>query len=210
MTTLVGSSDDDDPVRRAREAHMVDLAGIAVERDPFGVPRDPELAKAEKEGRLITGRFASIPDVEDLPVVEELHKLQAETEGVTIGDEVEFCGEKFKIGDRIGLMPLLKFAHVSSKGVTSDDMQGLAAMYAMIKDCIAPGEWERFEEHAINSQADEEDLFNVVSKTIEIITARPTRRRSGSSPGSSPTSESSKVSSTQTVARRAPEGLTPL
>lgn len=209
MMTLVGSFDDDDPVQKAREAHMTDLAGIvsgvAVERDPFGVPRDPELAIAEKEGRLVAGRFPVAP-----PVVDEIAAMQADSEGVTYDDHIEFCGERFKINDKIGLMPLLKFAHVSSKGVKSDDMEGLAAMYAMIKGCVVPAEWERFEQHAIDSNADEEDLFDVVSNTIAVLTSRPTKRRSDSSSGSPGTSESSKPSSTQTVVSRAPEGLTPL
>jgi hypothetical protein len=203
---------------------------VAVERDPFGKPRDRKLAEAEAEGRLVSaGRpkqlslsyndaqddalDASLEDeenyIEDVApqAIDVVTTLQAASEGVVVdADTIEFMGERFKMGQRIGLMPLLKFAHVSNKGVQADDMAGLAAMYEMIKDCIAPNEWERFERIAIEKQAESEDLLEVVSNTIEVLSARPTRQRSGSSTGSRPTSASSKVSSI----RPAPEGLSPL
>lgn len=206
---------------------------IAVERRADGTPVDPELMLAEREGRLTTGRpipsvpyasqgipiqpiqpIQSVPTVQPIRVIptlneitSDVHQLQAASEGIVVDDDaIEFCGETFKMGEKIGLMPLLKFAHVSSKGVKADDMEGLAAMYALIKDCIAPGEWERFEQVAIDKHADDEDLLNVVSTAIETLSARPTKRRSVSSAGSPSTSVSSKVSSS----RPAPEGLAPL
>lgn len=182
---------------------------VAIERKADGTPVDPYLAAAEREGRVSYGRPTIVSDLPKLEVVnDDVQQLQAANEGVVIdGDFVEFMGEKFKMGERIGLMPLLKFAHVSSKGVNAGDMEGLAAMYALIRDCIAADQWERFEQTAIEKQAEDTDLLDVVAKTIEALSARPTQRRSGSSSGSPTTQGSSKVSSTVS---RAPEGLEPL
>lgn len=199
------------------------MTEMAIERKPDGTPVDPAIAQAEREGRVFAGspaprppRFspAEVVSLDNLPINEtplselsEAHRLQAEVEGVSTDESIEFMGEQFRLGAKLGLMPLLKFAHVSNKGVTADDMEGLAAMYSLIKDCIADGEWQRFENTAISKHADEEDLLNVVTNAIELMSARPTKRRSGSAPGSPQTSENSKASSTRTVA---PVGLQPL
>lgn len=155
-------------------------------------------------------------DVEELPPVET-----DEDDRPTI----EFMGKRFRIAAKIGLMPLLKFAHVSRKGVDSADIEGLAAMYAMIRDCIdaepsvryeqdartgerkpiyGPSEWDRFEEHANDTKADDTELFDVVTKVIEVISARPTERRSESSTGSPATSGTSRDSS---ASPGGPDGL---
>jgi hypothetical protein len=136
------------------------------------------------------------------------HELQAAAEGVVlprdengevVADKVEFMGERYKIANKVGLMPLIKFAHAASSGLDSSDMEGLAALYAMIRDCIDPGEWLRFERDAIDKRAGDADLLPVVEQTIELLTARPTRRPSGSSDGPRPTSPSSTGSSSSRV-----------
>lgn len=118
---------------------------------------------------------------------------------------IEFMGERFRIADKIGLMPLLKFsAHAD---MATSDPRALGAMYAMLRDCIHggspgcgqcaacrdgdetrcksydPGDWRRFEEHAIDTKAEADDLLDVITKAIEVISGRPTEPRSGSSPG---------------------------
>ena len=50
---------------------------------------------------------------------------------------VEFMGRRFRIADRIGLMPLLKFSAFAD--VATGDPRALGALYAMLKDCIHPG-----------------------------------------------------------------------
>lgn len=130
------------------------------------------------------------------------HQVQAAVEGVEIvgdGRKVEFMGAEYRIAEKVGLMPLMKFAHVSSKGLDSSDMDGLAAMYAMIQDCIDPAEWSRFEHDAMEKKADGEAIFGVVAKVIEILTARPTQRPAESSAGPRLTSENSKGSSSSPV-----------
>jgi len=123
--------------------------------------------------------------------------VQAAVEGVEIVDrrKVEFMGSTFRMADSIGLMPLLKFAHASSRGLDSTDMAGLAALYSMIQDCIAADEWPRFEQHAIDTKAEADDLMTLVRKVIETLSARPTLPPGDSSAGRPTTSENSKDSS---------------
>jgi hypothetical protein len=46
-----------------------------------------------------------------------------------------------------------------------------------------PGDWKIFEEHAIDTRADAEELLDVISQTTEIIAGRPTRPSPSSSGG---------------------------
>ena len=147
---------------------------------------------------------------------------------------VEFLGRRFRVADKIGVMPLLKFAQYADVSIT--DLRGLAAMYAMLRDCIHPGspgcgeckscapprcrecrncklvaeaenksedgldcqenppdmtrcsqydpgDWKAFEDHAMETRADADDLFQVITDVTELIAGRPTRQLSGSSRG---------------------------
>lgn len=149
---------------------------------------------------------------------------------------VTFMDEKFRIADKIGAMPLLKFSMYADMSV--QDPKALAAMYAMLRDCIYPGnpgcgkchhcapercgecraceiaagldddtpeddkpacrvnspdeksckdydpgDWQRFEEHAMVTKAEADDLFDVITDAMEVLAGRPTRQSSGSSPG---------------------------
>lgn len=109
-------------------------------------------------------------------------------------DAVEFGGELFIVADKIGLMPLMRFAKVAKAGVDSADLDGLAAMYDLLEQCIAPEEWARFEAHADKIRADGEELMRVVGKVFEILTDRPTVRPSDSSDG--PTTTGPRFTST--------------
>lgn len=145
---------------------------------------------------------------------------QVAAEGIVVpdGELLEFMGEKFRIADAIGLAPMMVFASVSKRGATSDDMAGLAAMHDLIRDVIwrppaydANGvrqvdeltgepayvetEWDRFLRHAIDEKAEGEDLMEFVGKVMELVSARPSKRREISSGGSPRTSEKSKDAS---------------
>lgn len=142
-------------------------------------------------------------------VADQAHELQALSEGVVVDSaRLEFLGESFRLGESVGLMPLMKFAHAANSGLDSDDMAGLAAMYAMIRDTVHPDDWERFERHAIDQHAEGDELMAFVGKAIEAISARPTRRRSVSSDGAPPTSPSSTEPSPSQ--RRVPAGAADL
>jgi hypothetical protein len=165
-------------------------AGIEIDYD------DP--AALDRELARLQAGAAAGPDTAGEPAV---------TVGTVIDQRgtIEFMGERFRVADRIGLMPLLKFsAHAD---MSTSDPRALGAMYAMLRDCIHPGsagcgqcaacqagdeercksydpgDWRRFEEHAIDTKAEAEDLLDVITRAIEVISGRPTGPRSGSSPG---------------------------
>lgn len=118
---------------------------------------------------------------------------------------VEFLGRHFRIADKIGLMPLLKFSAFAD--VATNDPRALGAMYAMLRDCIYPGhpgcgqcadckagaemacpeydrgDWQAFEDHAMVTRADADQLLEVISKVMELIAGRPTKQPGSSSPG---------------------------
>jgi hypothetical protein len=121
-------------------------------------------------------------------------------------DHVEFSGETFELAAKVGYMPLLKFAHYAARGGNTAEMGAMAAMYEMLRGCFlrsAPcgtcevctgneafgvdpdpaecasretDEWRRFEQHAIDVSADDQDLFEVVQQVIVTVTSRPTQR----------------------------------
>src|SRR3954452_16337989 len=78
---------------------------------------------------------SGVPYLASVPTT---HSVQAEAEGVIEDDpnRIEFLGERFGLAESIGLMPMLAFANASKQGLDSDDMAGLSAMYALIRDVI--------------------------------------------------------------------------
>lgn len=97
--------------------------------------------------------------------------------------KVPFMGDEFAIADKIGLMPLLKFAKAAQSGLDSADMEGMAAMLDLLQQCIADEEWARFQDHATKTRADDDELMQVIKDVQTILTARPTSRPSDSSAG---------------------------
>lgn len=122
---------------------------------------------------------------------DQAREVQALAEGVTLADRVECMGKHYRIADKVGLMPLLKFAKTAQSGVDSEDLEGLVAIYDMLRDCIAEDEWPRFVEEMTEAKAEADELMPVVGQTLEILNARPTRRPSGSSDGQSATGPTS-------------------
>jgi hypothetical protein len=167
----------------------------------------------------------------EVPTV-STHQVQAADEGarqgelVDDGTKVEFLGRRFRISDRVGLMPLLRFAHSARGGVDQTDPKALIALYDMIADCVdqtrpqrlavdpstggtkldpatgqpvmedaGPSEWDLFQDYATDQKADDEDLMDFVGAVIEVLSARPKRRRGSSPDGPEPTSENSRAGS---------------
>jgi hypothetical protein len=153
-------------------------------------------------------RLPSTPDRE-LAVVQA---RAAKAEGAKVADgtvidagKVELLGRQFRIAEKIGLMPLLKFA--SASDMTTDDPRALSAVYSLLKDCIfegSPGcgecasctaddekacksydkgDWADFERHAMDTKADADELLSVITQVLEVVSGRPTKPPAGSSPG---------------------------
>lgn len=179
-------------------------------REGLGLPPDASPQEILSEMARVGGQLLQPdgqPFPEPTPVVNS-HTVQATVEGAELLDwqRVEFMGQTFKMADKIGLMPLIRFAATAKQGAGSDDMEGLAAMYTMIRDCIDPQDWPRFEQHAIDQKAEADELFELVGKVLETLAARPTQRPAVSSAGSPTTSQSSKA--TPSLPVTAPPGTT--
>lgn len=99
------------------------------------------------------------------------------------GQSIQFAGESFEVAEKIGLMPLMRFAHLARAGVDADDMEGLDAMYSLLQQCLTDDAWRRFEDAATRSRAGGDELMAVVKDAIEVMTARPTGQPSDSSAG---------------------------
>lgn len=143
------------------------------------------------EGQVLAVQRAADPELKD--------KLPVTVRAVTL------AGKQFRLADKIGLMPVLKFAHAANSGMDTGDMRAFDAIYEMLQDVIAgeippcgecpacladeddkcpfadPGDWTAFEQHAVASKADADDLLDVVGEAITLITARPTVPPSDSS-----------------------------
>jgi hypothetical protein len=175
--------------------------------------------------------------VPDPPAV-TTHDVQAAVEGAPVADDtdsVEFLGKRFRLAETIGLMPLLAFANTSKQGMDSDDLEGMAAMYALIRDTVdqtrvqrrdeddkliydaagepeweGPSDWQRFERHAIDEKADGEELMGFIRDAMGVISARPRRRRGTSSDSSPRTLPSSRASSSSPGTPPQIDGLVPV
>lgn len=168
-------------------------AGIDIDYDSGEVSWDRALADIQREG---TGAQQAAEGGEPAVISGEV---------VDDGKSVEFLGRKFRIAEKIGLMPLLKFSMFSD--MTTADPKAMAAMYAMIRDCIHPGtpacgkcerckaddetackdydpgDFSEFERHAIEKRADADELLDVITRVMELLSGRPTEPPSPSSGG---------------------------
>ena len=130
---------------------------------------------------------------------------------------VTLAGRDFRVAEKVGLMPLLKFSHAAE--LRANDSRAYVAMYQILHDVIMEaedpcgqcdgckeagknptardcayadeGDWEKFENWAVDCKAEAEELFDVVEQAIKVISARPTESRSSSSDGSRRTSQRS-------------------
>lgn len=96
---------------------------------------------------------------------------------------VDFLGEQFKVADKVGALPLMRFAKVARAGVDASELEGLAAMYDLLGQVIHPDDWSRFEDHADRVHADGDQLLGLVQEVFALMAARPTGRSSDSSDG---------------------------
>jgi hypothetical protein len=120
---------------------------------------------------------------------------------------VEFLGERFQIAEQVSTLALMRFAKVASAGVDANDMDGLAAMYDLLEQCIDPTQWHAFQAHADRKRAQADDLLELVREVMPRIAARPTGRPSDSSDGpSAPSEPSVGDSSSRVIARLERQG----
>jgi hypothetical protein len=97
-------------------------------------------------------------------------------EGQVVGkkeyDEVALKGKKFRVREKIGAMAMLKWSAASE--MSTEDPRALGAIYAMLKSVIFREDWPAFEDHALDEDADAEELLDVITKALEVVSGRPT------------------------------------
>lgn len=173
-------------------------AGIDIDfDDPASMDRELARLQAQAHAQAQAQQVREAGDEKQAKVIEG----QVAEDGKT----VEFMGRRFRVAEKIGAMPLLKFSMYADMSV--QDPRALGAMYAMLRDCIHPGtpgcgeceackadrerdckdydpgDWAAFEDHAMESRAEADDLLDVITKTMELISGRPTGPSSPSQGG---------------------------
>src|SRR3954468_12935454 len=119
---------------------------------------------------------------------------------------VALLGKRFRVREQgVSLLALMKFATIAKRGKTADDMEGLAALYALLQSCVHPDDWDAFEDHANEAGAQGEDLMPVVRDAVAAGAARPTRQLSGS-PGGPSTTAGSSAGGSSSPAASVPQG----
>jgi hypothetical protein len=122
---------------------------------------------------------------------------------------VDLKGRQFPVRpEGVSLLAMMKFATIAKRHaaeskrqrqdpaeVAQREMDGLAALYALLRSCVHPDAWEEFEEHANESGAGQEDLMRVVQQAAQAGSGRPTLPSSGSPGGRSTTAPSSAAGS---------------
>lgn len=120
---------------------------------------------------------------------------------------VELRGKFFAVRDQgVSLLALMKLATIGKRArqnaAAVDEMDALAAVYEMLRSAIAESDWQAFEDHANDVNADTDELQKVIADAVaahqraqQAGSARPTRRVSGSPGGPSRTAASSAAGS---------------
>jgi hypothetical protein len=98
----------------------------------------------------------------------------------------------FRLAPDLNTLPFLRFATAANDGGRTEDLEGLAALYDMIKQVVDEDEWPAFYAYASKVRADDEELMEFVSQAVEVLSARPRSRRGNSLAGSPTTSPRSR------------------
>jgi len=114
---------------------------------------------------------------------------------------VTWKGQQYRVADKIGAMPLLRFAKAADSGLDVNDLEGYAATYDLLEQCLTPDDWQRFQRHATTCRASADEILELMKSTYQAMTGRPTVRPSVSSDGPTPTAESSADDSSSPVMR---------
>lgn len=89
---------------------------------------------------------------------------------VTLGKDNK--QEKYRLREKIGAMAMFKWSAASE--LSSDDPRALGAIYALLKSLIHKEDWQKFEDQALEEDADAEELLDVITSALELISGRPT------------------------------------
>jgi hypothetical protein len=91
---------------------------------------------------------------------------------------VDFKGEKFHVAEKIGAMALIAWGKAADLDESGNE--ALIAVYDMLEDVIHEDEFKRFKRVALKSKADMEELMNLLSAAMEMVSGNPTEQQDGS------------------------------
>ena len=91
-------------------------------------------------------------------------------------------GEEIGIGNVSDLL-MVDFLGRASAIDESDVVAGLALIREAFTQMVAPGDFDRFWKICLREKQDTKDMMRLMQQLVEGLTGRPTKRRSGSSPG---------------------------
>jgi hypothetical protein len=120
---------------------------------------------------------------------------------------IQLKGETFAVTFPVPPMALMDFAAIAVGNVSSNDLEGLAAMYELLESVVEPEDWARFKKHAKKTRATDDELWLLVRRVINGQTDHPTSPPSDSSDGPATTKPSSEPDSSSPVAEKAEEWL---
>ena len=95
---------------------------------------------------------------------------------------VEFFGESFGLRPKISQYALAKFGQVAAKGEKAG-AGGIGAILDLLEKCVAPEDWERFDQVASDNDASFEDINVILDAAFHQETERPTSLPADSSDG---------------------------
>lgn len=121
-------------------------------------------------------------------------------------DTFTLCGETFTVADQVGIIPLAQFAKAASSGLDSAEMDGMAALIDVVKQCVVDEDAGRFLKLATEKRMDADLLLEIVKVVMEAQTGRPTGQPSASVDGLQTTTASSKEASSLEAWRNSPLG----
>ena len=107
-------------------------------------------------------------------------------------ETVPFCDVEWRIGERVGLMPMMRYARAvkvgmaRAEGAPSDGMteiEVLDATYSLLEQCVHPDDWDRFVDVTSKAGVDQEGYMEFAGKVMAALADRPTGRSSDSSDG---------------------------
>ncbi len=135
-----------------------------------------------------------------------VEKTIAESQGVREPDTFDFYDETFAVIQTTpSALPLMQFAAAMASADDEDgtvSMEALGAMYNMLRYCIEPADWPRFERLAQKRHAGFDELLPITQAVWAAVGAGPTEGPSASQGGPSTTSTSSKGDSRNRKDRR--------
>lgn len=138
-----------------------------------------------------------------------VERTVAAAEGRREQDTFEFAGGTYRVIQSVpSMLPLMQFAAAMSAAEEDDSlpMDALGAMYNMLRYCVEPADWAKFEKAAIRAGAGVDTLLPITMAVWESVSSDPTEGPSDSQDGPSTTTPTSKATSRPATAPRSGRG----